>query len=68
MAPNSTLKMAIWTSGKTQTDVSKAAGIHETRLSKIVRGHRAPSDDEKVAIAQALGIQVDHLFPQAVAS
>lgn len=65
---NRALKMAIWDSGKPQIVVAEKAKIHETRLSKIVRGHIAPNDNERKALARVLRLPVDELFPEAVAS
>jgi transcriptional regulator with XRE-family HTH domain len=63
MAPNTALKTAIFSSGTTQTAVSQKTGIHESRLSRIVRGHIDPTNDEKRAIARALRRQVSDFFP-----
>lgn len=62
--------MAIFRSGKTQWDIAERADMHETRLSKIVRGRLQPSDDEKKALAKALKLTVVELFPasEAIAS
>jgi transcriptional regulator with XRE-family HTH domain len=68
MAFNITLKIAIVESGKSQIDIAKATAIHESKLSRIVRGHDEPSLEEKKAIAKALRRPVDHLFPEALAS
>lgn len=68
MAFNITLKIAIVESGKSQIDIAKATAIHESKLSRIVRGHDEPSLEEKKAIAKALRRPVDHLFPEAMAS
>jgi transcriptional regulator with XRE-family HTH domain len=64
MAMNTALKMAILTSGLTQTDVAKKTGIHESRLSRIIRGHYEPNDVEKRLIAKSLRIAADQLFAQ----
>jgi transcriptional regulator with XRE-family HTH domain len=62
MAPNTALKTALFASGTTQLHVCQKTGIHESRLSKIVRGHSDPSDEEKRLIAKALRKPVDQLF------
>lgn len=67
MAPNNDLKMAIFKSGKTQWDIAERAGMHETRLSKIVRGRMQPNGDEKKALAKALKKTVHDLFPEEAA-
>ncbi len=63
VTPNIALKLAIWNSGKTQTVIAQKTGIHESKLSQIVRGHRPPSDDEQRAIARVLRVPVNELFP-----
>lgn len=68
MARNTALKSALFSSGLTQTTISQKTGIHESRLSRIVRGHDAARDEEKRAIAKALRMTVQDLFPEAVAS
>jgi transcriptional regulator with XRE-family HTH domain len=68
MAPNAALKMALFDAGTTQLTVSQKTGIHESRLSKIVRGHVEPSDAEMRLIAKALRLPLAQLFPFAVAS
>lgn len=68
MATNFDLKFAIIRSGKTQTDVAEKAQLHDSRLSRIINGRQPPpNDDEKKAIAKALRLPVDHLFPSEVA-
>lgn len=63
MAFNNALKMAIFESGETQWVIAERADIHETRLSKIVRGRLEPNKEEKTAIARALKRRVHDLFP-----
>lgn len=58
------LRTALFHSGQKQIDVAKKAGIHESRLSKIARGHVEATDDEKRALARVLRKPVDELFPQ----
>ena len=60
--PNFVLKDAIFRKGMRQTQVAEKARIHESRLSKIVRGWVEPSDDEKARIAKALKASVADLF------
>jgi transcriptional regulator with XRE-family HTH domain len=62
MAPNTALKTALFETGTSQLEVAQKTGIHESRLSRIVRGHSEPSDDEKKLIARALGKPVTQLF------
>lgn len=58
---NTTLKLAIL-DRSTQTEVAKKAGLSESRLSRIIRGHYAPTDDEKKALARVLRKPVHELF------
>jgi hypothetical protein len=68
MANNALLKMAIFNSGKLQLVVAKKARIHETRLSKIVRGHVDATEDERRALARVLRKRVADLFPASAAA
>ena len=43
--------------------LSRAAKVQRTRLSLIVNGHVEPRDDERHRIANALGVDVEQLFP-----
>lgn len=65
MSLNATLKLAIFQSGRTQTEIAKQTGIDETRLSRIVRGHVEASEDEQKLIAKALKQPASSLFAQA---
>jgi transcriptional regulator with XRE-family HTH domain len=56
------LKLAILEAGVTQKSVAEKAGMSETRLSHIARGLH-PSNDEAVALADAIGRTVDELWP-----
>lgn len=67
MAFNTDLKMAIFRSGLTQTEIAKRTGIYESRLSRIVRGHQDANDDEKRVLAKALKVKTDQLFAERVA-
>jgi len=46
---------------KTQWDLRKLTGIHQSKISLIEVGHVQPSDKEKLAIAKALGLGVDDI-------
>ena len=56
------LKIAIVSSGRSQRELSRESQVAENRLSSIVRGWMDPRDDERRAIADALGQPVDDLF------
>lgn len=70
MPLNPRLKLAIFTSGTSQTVVARKTGIDESRLSRIINGHAEPTPDEQKVLARALRKPVDELFPgsEAVAS
>lgn len=68
MALNSALKLAIFTSKKTQRAIAGRIGMREDRLSLIVRGHERATDTERKALAKALKRPVHELFPEEVAS
>jgi DNA-binding transcriptional regulator YdaS (Cro superfamily) len=63
MPLNIALKIAFL--GKRQVVIAKKLGIHESRLSQIVNGHREASLEEKRAIARELRQPIAHLFPAA---
>jgi len=62
MPKNLALKIAIVESGLTQFEVAAAAGIHHTRLSHIINGHREASEDEQRALARVLKRKIGQLF------
>jgi transcriptional regulator with XRE-family HTH domain len=60
MYPN--LKLQIWKSGVRQNRLAQMVGIHETLLSKIVNGFRAPDAECRTRIARALESDEEWLF------
>lgn len=46
----------------TATAVAEAAGISRGYLHAIEAGHYAPSDEIRVAIASAIGVEVGEIF------
>ena len=56
------LKVAIIESDKTQRGIAAGTGISESRLSTLANGWAEPRDDERQAIADALGRPADELF------
>jgi plasmid maintenance system antidote protein VapI len=60
MYPN--LKLQIWKSGVRQNRLAQMVGIHETLLSKIVNGFRAPDAECRTRIARALESDEQWLF------
>lgn len=64
---NVPLKTALITTGKKQKRIAKLVGISETELSKIVRGHRSASEDERHRLSAFLGKPESVLFPEVAA-
>jgi DNA-binding XRE family transcriptional regulator len=46
---------------KTQWDVRKITGIHQSKISLLENGYIIPSDEEKTAIAGALDLEVNEI-------
>jgi DNA-binding XRE family transcriptional regulator len=63
LSANTPLRIAIFESGHQQQEIAKRAQIHETRLSKLARGHVDPSTDEAKSLARVLRKPVAALFP-----
>lgn len=62
-----TAKAAIALSGRTQREVALAAGMDETKLSRIVNGRHPGDPESREAIAGALGVPVLELWPSHAA-
>ena len=62
MPLNLKLKLAILASGQPQRQVAATCGIRENRFPEIVRGWTEPREDERQAIAAALGKSPAELF------
>jgi len=60
MYPN--LKLEIFKRGIHQNQLSRAVGINEAVLSKIIRGYREPSADERSLLAGYLRADEKWLF------
>lgn len=56
------LQVALFYDGRAQYDIARAAGINETRLSRIAAGRIVPNEEEKVRIAAALSQRAEELF------
>jgi transcriptional regulator with XRE-family HTH domain len=65
MPRNLALKIAIVESGLSQVEVAKAAGIHPSKLSQFVNGHRVASDAERRILARVLKRKPTQLFEAA---
>ena len=48
---------------KTQAQISSLTGLAQPYISYIERGFWNPTDEEKIKIANALGVEVGWLFP-----
>lgn len=64
---NTALKMAILERGTTQQAIAKAVGLSEPQMSRIVREHDEPTEDQKKAIAKVLRRKVHELFTEVAA-
>jgi DNA-binding XRE family transcriptional regulator len=54
---------------KTQWDIRKQTGIHQTKVSLIEHGYVIPSDREKALIANVLGFRVNEIdWPESEAA
>ncbi len=59
------LKIAIIAAGRPQYELARVAGLSETRLSRLATGRVQPSADERRVLAEALGVAISQLFPEA---
>lgn len=48
----------------TQRRLAEVAGIHESTLSRIMRGRYVPDELEKAQIAKALGVSATEIFQE----
>ena len=62
---NTALKLEITQRGLLQADVAYAAGMTESRLSRIVNGRARAFDHELKNLARALGMDRDALTPDS---
>lgn len=62
---NVPLKSAIFESKKTQKRVATLVGMRDVELTRIVRGWRDATDDEKKRLARVLHKPVTEIFPEA---
>ena len=46
---------------KTQWDIRKGTGIHQTKVSLMEHGYVTPTDREKALIANVLGFRVNEI-------
>jgi cyanate lyase len=64
MDMNFALKVAIIQKCGNQTVFARQVGLGETIISRIIRGYREASPDEKKIIAETLGLPEEALFPE----
>ena len=60
MYPN--LKLQIFRLGTHQNHIARALGIDESVLSKIIRGYRQPSQQQRRQLAEFLKVEEKWLF------
>ena len=60
------LKLEIVRSGKRQYEIAHRAGLNETELSRIIRGRRLPTPEERQRLATALDLAERDLFDAGV--
>ena len=61
---NLRLKILIWERGLRQLELSRAIGVSDGYLSKIIGNWVDPPDALKEKIAEALQSKADYLFPK----
>ena len=59
---NEKLKIELMRRGITQTVFSIRVKISESILSRIIRGYRMPTEEQKKVIAAELGLDISDLF------
>jgi len=59
------LKLLLLEQREPQYSVAVKVGLSESQFSRIVRGRRAASSEERTRIARALGVSEESLFPPA---
>jgi transcriptional regulator with XRE-family HTH domain len=62
---NLVLKISILQKFLYQADFAKAVGVNETVLSRIVKGRREPTPEQKSKMARILEVPRDELFPNS---
>jgi transcriptional regulator with XRE-family HTH domain len=59
---NAKLKILLTRTGRRQYQIAREAGLSENELSRIVRGRRSPTPDERKKLALVLGVAEPELF------
>lgn len=63
---NIRMKEARFKAQKTQVQISRLTGIPQPQISLIERGFWNPTEEEKIKLANALGVEIVWLFPKEV--
>jgi transcriptional regulator with XRE-family HTH domain len=59
---NAKLKLCMAQTGRRQYEIAREIGLTENELSRIVRGRRSATADERRRLAKALGVPEPELF------
>jgi transcriptional regulator with XRE-family HTH domain len=62
---NAKLKEYLARTGRRQYQIAREVGLTENELSRIVRGRRSPTADERRRLALALGVAEPEIFDGA---
>jgi transcriptional regulator with XRE-family HTH domain len=63
MKKNVTLKVIIWSEFPSQRRFCEFAGLNEGVLSEILNGKRNATPEQEKAICNAIGMEIDEIFP-----
>ena len=58
------IKMKILERGISQFELSRIIGVSDAYLSKVIRGWINPTPEISQRIAEALGCQIEEIFPK----
>jgi transcriptional regulator with XRE-family HTH domain len=61
-AMNAKLKLCLTKTGRRQYQIAREIGLTENELSRIVRGRRTPTADERRRLSLVLGVAEPELF------
>jgi len=59
---NAKLKLCMAQTGRRQYEIAREIGLTENELSRIVRGRRSATADERRRLAMVLGVPEPELF------
>jgi transcriptional regulator with XRE-family HTH domain len=59
---NAKLKLCLVRTGRRQYQIAREVGLTENELSRIVRGRRSATADERRRLSQILGVAEPELF------